>query len=86
MIREKPWIKPYGYLTSGDIAQISPLKGQQVHYFLKDYGVEIDGRMCIKESTFRALEDHWGEYRGYPMYSAQVRKKGLKKRYRRRVK
>lgn len=76
----------YGYLTSGDIAQISPLKGQQVHFFLEDYGVEIQGRMRIKESDLRKLESmhKLDAYRGYPIWSEIVRK--LRRPYRKRVK
>ena len=78
--------RPYGYLTSGDVAQMSKLKGLQVHYFLEDYGCDIGGRRCIKESAFLALKEaHKLEaYYGYPMWASVVRK-GLKKKYKRRI-
>lgn len=74
------WQKPYGYLTSGDIAQISGLRGMQVRDFLYDHGVEIDGRMVIRETYFRDLEKRGKllEYRGRPTWTDKIRKKGAK--------
>lgn len=78
--------RPYGYLTSGDVAQLSPLKGQQVYQLLKEHGDTVNGRLCIKESVFRQLESNRmiDKYRAYPMWSDAVR--NSRKPYRREAK
>lgn len=70
------WIKPYGYLTGGDIAQICGLKGIQVQEFLRDFGVEVNGRMVIKETQFRALQEDGTiyHYKSRPTWNEQIRK------------
>ena len=79
--------RPFGYLTGGDVAQMCELKGQQVYYFMQDYGCKVGSRMCIKPNYFYALlaEGKISPYKAYPMYSAQIHKKGLKREYRKRV-
>lgn len=78
----KNWIKPYGYLSSGDIAQISGLRGMQVQDFLHDFGVEIDGRMVIKENQYRALEEQGTllNYKSRPTWNDKIRKADRRKK------
>ncbi len=70
---------PTGYITTGDVAQMGGLRGQQIRELMQDYGTRIGDRVYLKFEVFDKLRQsgRLSKYLSIPIYCARIRcKKG----------
>lgn len=66
---------PAGYITSGDVNQMSGLRGQQIKALMDEHGTEIGSRTYIRFDIFEQLkkDDELRKYLAIPMYGTRIR-------------
>ena len=66
---------PTGYITTGDVAQMGGLRGQQIRELMQDYGTRIGDRVYLKFEVFDKLREAGmlSRYLSIPVYCARIR-------------